>query len=522
MSKNAIWGIIILMSVALMGIVALQVYWIGQRLYLEEAFFDENVFLALNNVSERLEKEEKRRYDPTIWNAGRYNKKKSFFGGKESDHYSDLDGVHIGSFSKKHRFDTLVPLHTEELECNCFNCRLERFRMYERTVERHLTEQNFGYRSLEERFHNEYLDTFIIQELRNRNIDLNYTYGVYNTEKGAFTIRDGKYNYVALEKGDFGSQAVSLPDLEYEPDNYLDLKNSKFSVQLFKSSLTIAPQGYLNIHFPGKTGYVWRAVWTTLGAAILFTGIILFCFVYTMQIIFTQKKLSKIKSDFINNMTHEFKTPIATISLASDSITSPMISGNPAKVQRFANIIKQENRRMNSQVEKVLQMALLDKKDFQLKLTQVDAHEVVRQAVNNIGLRLEKKGGKSEAILNATNSFIEADLTHFSNVVNNLLDNAYKYSKESPHISVTTENVANGIKIKVKDNGIGMSKEARKHIFDKFYRVHTGNLHDVKGFGLGLSYVKAILTAHKGQIDVKSELGKGSEFILFFPFLVNQ
>ncbi len=521
MSKNAIWGIIILMSVALMGIVALQIYWIGERLRLEEGFFDENVFVALNNVSERLEKEENRRLDQTIWNPDRFLNSKTIIGG-EPDLYSVTEGIGFGIFSKKHRFDTLLVNHTGKLECNCIECKKEESRMIDRIFEQRLTKLNLLDHPLEERIRNEHLDTYLKQELKNRNIDLNYTYGVYSPIREAFIIRDGKYCYVANDEDDFGSQAVSLPDIEYEPQNHSDLQNSKFNVQLFQSSPKLEPPGYLNIHFPNKTGYVWRGVWMTLGAAILFTGIILFCFVYTMQVIFTQKKLSMIKSDFINNMTHEFKTPIATISLASDSITSPMISGSPEKVQRFANIIKQENRRMNNQVEKVLQMALLDKQDFQLKLTQVDAHEVIRQAVNNIGLRIERNGGKAEAILNATNSFIEADLTHFSNVVNNLLDNAYKYSKDNPTISVTTENVSNGIKIKVKDNGIGMSKEALKHIFDKFYRVHTGNLHDVKGFGLGLSYVKAISNAHKGQIEVKSEVGKGSEFILFFPYLVNQ
>ncbi|MCP3893170.1 MAG: HAMP domain-containing histidine kinase, partial [Bacteroides sp.] len=225
--------------------------------------------------------------------------------------------------------------------------------------------------------------------------------------------------------------------------------------------------------------------------------------------------------DFINNMTHEFKTPIATISLAADSINSPMITSSPDKVRRFASIIKQENTRMNKQVEKVLQMARLDKQDFQVKVTDVDMHEVILRAIENANLQAEKKGGKVVGDLKADNSHIEADLTHISNVINNLLDNANKYSLEIPEISVHTRNVSNGVEVIVKDKGVGMSKEARKHIFDKFYRVHTGNLHDVKGFGLGLSYVKAIIDAHKGKIDVQSEPGKGSSFILLFPFHQN-
>lgn len=175
---------------------------------------------------------------------------------------------------------------------------------------------------------------------------------------------------------------------------------------------------------------------------------------------------------------------------------------------------------MNSQVEKVLQMALIDRSEFKLKLSPVDLHEVITRAVENIGLQVEPRDGSVQANLQATQAIIEADLTHVSSMINNLLDNANKYSPEKPEISVFTRDVRNGVEVTITDKGIGMSKEARKHIFDKFYRVHTGNLHDVKGFGLGLSYVKAMVTAHKGTIEVKSELGKGSSFILFLPHQV--
>ncbi|RMF19862.1 MAG: sensor histidine kinase, partial [Bacteroidetes bacterium] len=249
-------------------------------------------------------------------------------------------------------------------------------------------------------------------------------------------------------------------------------------------------------------------------------SIIMGCFAYTVWVIFRQKKLSEMKNDFINNMTHEFKTPIATISLATDSITSPVVAGDPSKVRRFADIIKQENQRMNNQVERVLQMAAIDRGDFQLKLSDVNLHEVIARAVDNISLQVERKNGRVSTQLEAERPVVQGDLTHISNIVNNLLDNANKYSPENPEISVSTRNVPDGVEVIVSDNGIGMSKEARKHIFDKFYRVHTGNLHDVKGFGLGLSYVKALMDAHKGRIQVKSEPGVGSSFILFFPFQV--
>jgi len=302
-------------------------------------------------------------------------------------------------------------------------------------------------------------------------------------------------------------------------DGYENLKYSKYKANLFPTDEKGSP-GYLSVFFPKKTSFVFREVRNQLIGAIFFTAIILFCFAYTINVIFFQKKLSEMKTDFINNMTHEFKTPIATISLAADSIGNPKISGNPEKVARFANIIKQENRRMNSQVEKVLQMAMLDKQNFSLKLTEVDLHEVIYSAINNISLSLEKREGKAWAELDAERSIVNGDLTHISNIINNLLDNANKYSPDKPEISVHTRNVKHGVEVTIKDRGMGMDKEVRKHIFDKFYRVHTGDVHDVKGHGLGLSYVKAMMTAHKGQIDVKSELGKGSSFILMFPYEV--
>jgi two-component system phosphate regulon sensor histidine kinase PhoR len=216
-------------------------------------------------------------------------------------------------------------------------------------------------------------------------------------------------------------------------------------------------------------------------------------------------------------MTHEFKTPIATISLATDSIVSPMVIDSKEKITRFIDIIRQENKRMLGQVEKVLQMAQIDKKDFELKVSEVDMHQIIEQAVANSSLQVQKRGGVITKELSADKSTIFGDQTHLANVIYNLLDNANKYSTESPEILVKTRNVSGGVEVIVEDHGIGMSKEDRKQIFEKFYRVHTGNLHDVKGFGLGLSYVKAITDAHDGKIDVKSELGQGSSFILYFP-----
>jgi two-component system phosphate regulon sensor histidine kinase PhoR len=217
-------------------------------------------------------------------------------------------------------------------------------------------------------------------------------------------------------------------------------------------------------------------------------------------------------------MTHEFKTPIATISLATDAIRNIIKSPNPEKAERFINIIKEENERMDSQVGKVLQMARIDKKEFNLNIEQVDVQDIVARASEKIALQVEKKNGSIKVDFQATNYIIEADETHFTNVIYNLLDNANKYSPENPDITIRVSNASGGIKIAVEDKGLGISKEARKYIFDKFYRVSTGDVHDIKGFGLGLSYVKVIVTAHAGHIEVKSEPGKGSTFTVFFPY----
>jgi len=236
------------------------------------------------------------------------------------------------------------------------------------------------------------------------------------------------------------------------------------------------------------------------------------------MVILRQKKTSEIKNDFINNMTHEFKTPIATVSLATEALQDDDIQSNKNFVDRYVKIIQEENKRLGAQVEKVLQIASLDKKDFELKFDETDVHEIIMGAKANIGLIIEKRGGNITYQFLADNPKIAADKVHLTNIINNLLDNANKYSPEPPEIHVRTENISTGINIKVTDKGIGMTNEATQKIFEKFYRVSTGNVHNVKGFGLGLAYVKNIVDMHQGEITVKSEVGKGSTFKVYLPF----
>jgi len=248
----------------------------------------------------------------------------------------------------------------------------------------------------------------------------------------------------------------------------------------------------------------------------LFTLIIFTAFFLTIRTMLRQKKMSEIKNDFINNMTHEFKTPIATISLAVDALRNDKVKSDQQKMTYFSDIIKEENQRMNRQVETILKSALMDRQEIQLNLKPLNAHEIIQDVVDIFMLRLQEKGGGIELYLKAENDLIEADEVHFSNLINNLMDNAVKYSKENvaPKISLYTSSTLKKFIIRIEDNGIGMSRETLKRIFEKFYRAHTGNLHNVKGFGLGLSYVEDIVEAHGGIIKAESTLGKGSCFTI--------
>jgi two-component system phosphate regulon sensor histidine kinase PhoR len=231
-----------------------------------------------------------------------------------------------------------------------------------------------------------------------------------------------------------------------------------------------------------------------------------------------QKKISEMKSDFINNMTHEFKTPLATISVAADAIVNKKVIDDQLKVKHFVEIIKKENLRMNQQVETILQIARLDKSDFEFNFKVHDLHDLIDRAVQGMNLQVANRGGAIKVIKNASNSIVTCDVAHTFNLLSNLLDNANKYSTVAPQITIKTKNSSSGVWLAVSDKGIGMNKQVLQKIFERFYRVSSGNIHNVKGFGLGLSYVKAVVDANKGEIIVHSEPGKGSTFEVFFPF----
>jgi two-component system phosphate regulon sensor histidine kinase PhoR len=237
--------------------------------------------------------------------------------------------------------------------------------------------------------------------------------------------------------------------------------------------------------------------------------------VYTLN---RQKKLGEMKTDFVNNMTHELKTPIATISIASEMLTKPEVSIDPKRISRYATMISDENNRLRLMVERVLQMAVLEKGEYNLRMRDTDLHELINEFVQRFILTIRPRGGNICVSLKATKYILKVDKIHFNNIISNLFDNANKYSPEKPHITVKTWSDEKGFYVSVEDKGIGISVEHQKHIFRNLYRVPTRNLHNVKGFGLGLYYVKTLTQAHGGTVNVYSELRKGSRFELFFPF----
>ncbi len=274
----------------------------------------------------------------------------------------------------------------------------------------------------------------------------------------------------------------------------------------------IKPPEHLIIIIPDFTKQVWGSLfWVIMGAG-CFMLIIVSAFFVTLRTLFNQKKLSEIKSDFINNMTHEFKTPLATISLAVDALKNEKVLSDKEKIAYFTGIIKEENKRMNKHVETILKAALQEKQELELKLAEIHVHTILQQVTDNYTLQLQGKNGIVHMHLNAENDVIIADQLHISNLFSNLIDNAIKYCKGDVVIDITTELKPNSIIVSIADNGIGMNKETTKRIFEKFYRAHTGNVHDVKGFGLGMSYVKMVIDAHKGKIQVESTQGVGTTF----------
>ena len=529
------------MSIALLGIIGLQMNWIMHDIKLKEQQFDQGVTLALNDVVNKIETREVFRIvsdrsvrvssSPRGISLDKDSFKVDWIAPPappeaplppepppNDRHLAEVTSsrVRINHESRNGQSHTVISIKAGETEyktivedgetpdLSSFSDSISELadkteeKIFQKMQKLNLVMSKMAVEFGEEggnimhRISPQKLDTIIREELSGKGIDIPYNFGIFNRTKD--TIIFSKI-----------------------PGQQRELLQSPHKVMLFPNDLFSKPD-YLLVSFPGRMNYVLSSLWLMLAGSAIFTCIILFGFAYTIHVIFRQKKLSDIKTDFINNMTHEFKTPIATISLAVDSIRDPRVYSSPEKINYFTGIIREENKRMNAQVENVLRMAQLEKGELDIKHEEVNVHELIENSVDFIRLQVTRKKGELITRLEARNHLVQGDPFHLANVFNNLLDNANKYSPGNPRITIVTENTSDGILVHVEDNGMGMSAGTQEKIFEKFYRVPTGNIHNIKGFGLGLSYVKAIVEAHKGTVTVKSEVGQGSRFSIFLPF----
>ena len=346
-----------------------------------------------------------------------------------------------------------------------------------------------GKRSIYERLNHVMLDTLLKKQFAEEGISLPFEYGVRD---------NGNFVFASFNKDENFS------------------KSKTYKVKLFPND-TFQQDQTLQVYFPEKKNYILKNLWSIFGSSFLLIAFVGGIFYYSVNSLLNQKKLSNIKNDFINNMTHELKTPVSTIALALEVIKDKDINKSPEKTERYLNIITEENRRLGTQIEKVLQIAKLEKGDLNLHFEPIDINEVLDQVVKNQGVQMEQNGVKLNLDLQAEETIVSADRVHLTNIIFNLMDNAIKYSKEQPEISIATSNTATALSITISDNGIGIPKDQLSKIFEKFYRVPKGDLHDVKGFGLGLSYVKNMVEMHKGSITVNSKIEEGTEFSINLP-----
>ncbi|MCC5916283.1 MAG: HAMP domain-containing histidine kinase [Cryomorphaceae bacterium] len=456
----------LLIALATVGVLTLQILLILGSQTLYEEGFNRDVSDAITKVSYQLE------YD----HARQMIKK---FDDSSSTDYPSRSGKRIKHDSDRNFFEQALVMRRLS--------RLDSVVIDEQDRESLREEQQ-----LEKRINMREIDSLLKREFSQKALPRQFEFGIVE--------RDKLTNFHTL-------------DFEFEK------AKSQFRTLLFRHDYYPPSRTWLYVYFPNKDRFVLRRLLIVLGLSLLLMGVLVYAMLYTIRQLIQQKQINTVKTDFINNMTHEFKTPIATISLAVDALSNEKISCDQERIKYYANLIRQENRRMNAQVEQVLRLALMDKQGVRLEKEAVDIHQLIEKAINHLRLQVETRGGELVTQFEAKDSMVEVDPEQILTVFINLIDNANKYSPNEPKITVHTFNKGDKVIVQVSDTGVGMTKDMINKVFERFFRQTTGDLHDIKGHGLGLSYAREIITLHQGDISVESKPGEGSVFSVALPYL---
>ncbi len=503
MNKNSVIILGFIMGLAILSLISVQSYWINNAFHVKEKQFDQIVLQALNELAIKLQQEET--YDLII-----------------DEVYSDFqDSILFQSMNMY--LDTILDSqignssYTEEKNSEQLNSP-DSITLYDSLIQTTFLLSNSPQISkasekqlIEKR---KYLNK-VLQRMFSSTPDISKRVtpdemeSILKETLGDYDI-DIDFEFMVTRWGNMFAYQT--------PGFHLMDISSVYKVKLYPDDIT-SQNNFLHIYFPNRRNYIIRSLGLMGIISGILTVLIVFTFAFTLYIIFRQKKLSEMKGDFVNNMTHELKTPISTISLASQMLGDKSIPNSSKNYNKISDIIFKESKRLGFQVEKVLQMAAIDKGKLSLKNKEVDFHEIIESVAGNFLLQVENKGGLLIPSLHAEQTWVSVDSVHMTNVISNLLDNAIKYTEKTPEIFIETKNKDGYILVSVRDNGIGISKSNQGRVFDKFYRVPTGNVHNVKGFGLGLNYVRKIIEAHKGEIFIESELGEGTIFTFSLPLI---